>query len=274
MTYTKDDLQAIAKKHARYFNSVVEWNEFAAEMELPKARTFIYTYGTWNRAKKEIFLEASHIHYSGKAACDRKKELVDIAIQHAEHFEKIKDWNKHAEEMSLPYSRCYIYLFGSWNKAKEAIFGHQKKKNGVLVEKKQLIQSARTHIDAFTDIQSWNQYAEERDLPKAHHYIHHFGSWNEAKLAIFRSTEEVEYNPVRRYEKKELKKLAQDHAHHFTTKKDWDDYAKERELPRSETFANHFGGWNKAKKLIFKEKARIRRRRPKKSDPEKAYSMT
>lgn len=35
-----------------------------------------------------------------------------------------------------------------------------------------------------------------------------------------------------------------------------------KELPRSATFANHFGSWNRSKKLIFKNETLIVRRMP------------
>ncbi|SDH77149.1 hypothetical protein SAMN05192534_11140 [Alteribacillus persepolensis] len=56
---------------------------------------------------------------------------------------------------------------------------------------------------------------------------------------------------VRKELKKEkMIKVACQHIGEFTTKDHWDEYAKEKALPSSNTYHRNFGSWTKAKETI------------------------
>ncbi|MGP4039523.1 hypothetical protein ACTWP4_06435 [Gracilibacillus sp. D59] len=54
----------------------------------------------------------------------------------------------------------------------------------------------------------------------------------------------------RRYSEKELINIAKEHKKHFTSKRNWIEYALENNLLTDIVYINHFEFWNNAKKVI------------------------
>ncbi|MCM3443618.1 MULTISPECIES: hypothetical protein [Metabacillus] len=53
--YSKTELIKIAKKHSDYFTSMGKWNEYAKENQLPNSATYHRKFGSWKKAKVEVY---------------------------------------------------------------------------------------------------------------------------------------------------------------------------------------------------------------------------
>ncbi len=52
---TKEELINVAKNHQSYFTSKRQWDQHAGEYNLPTSNSYIYAFGKWAVAKREIF---------------------------------------------------------------------------------------------------------------------------------------------------------------------------------------------------------------------------
>lgn len=56
--YSKEELIKIAKSHLEHFSSMGKWNKHAVEHGLPNAATYHRKFGSWKKAKIEVFRES------------------------------------------------------------------------------------------------------------------------------------------------------------------------------------------------------------------------
>ncbi|NRD81009.1 hypothetical protein HPT25_27190 [Bacillus sp. BRMEA1] len=103
--------------------------------------------------------------------------------------------------------------------------------------KKQLLK----HKEHITTVRNWDVYAREHGLPSSHLLITAFESWKKVK-------EEIGIKEVDR--EKELINIASNHKNHFTTVNNWNNYAREHNLPNAFTYISHFDSWNSAKEKL------------------------
>ncbi|MCA1066025.1 hypothetical protein QTG56_25960 (plasmid) [Rossellomorea sp. AcN35-11] len=257
--YDKAHLIKIAKRFNKHFSSVAVWNEFAKMYGLPKAASFAYHFGGWNKFKEEVF-GGEHPLKEAFTPTHSLEELRDIGVMNKEWFTKINVWNEYAKERDLPSASVYIHVYGTWNDAKKSILGEgvdlyhirdglklYRLPGGRMVG---LSTVASEYPNKFTSVNVWNAFAKENELPSSKVFERAYGSWNAAKKEIFDASDDL-YNKPKSLPLSELVEIAIKNQKHFSTKKNWDLFAMKYQLPRAETFANRFGTWSEAKKKIF-----------------------
>jgi len=178
-----------------------------------------------------------------------KQELLHIANNHIESFTTTSNWDKYAKENRLPSSSCYKRYFGNWNTVKRALnlpIIHKRKQQ---IKTEEILHCLRENKQLAFNQTSWQAYSEDCKLPSYETIIARFGSWSKAleTAGLVMREKEVKRQYIRNaYTKQELKMLARHHISHLTSKKKWDQYAKEHHLPSSSTFAKYFGSWGQA----------------------------
>ncbi|PGT80572.1 hypothetical protein [Bacillus sp. AFS040349] len=170
-----------------------------------------------------------------------KESLLKVLEKHANHLTTARGWTDYVKEQDqiLPSSGTLINHFGSWNDVKEALNikgGFYKER---VYDKETLLTIAGEHAEYFTTKSKWNKYAKEEGLPSTSTYIKMFESWNKVK-------EELELKPTdeqagsQGYTKEEIEQVLQVHGKNIVTRKQWDEYAHEHELPTYKTLKKHF----------------------------------
>ncbi|MCM3113611.1 hypothetical protein [Lederbergia lenta] len=185
-----------------------------------------------------------------------KEKLIRIAKAKRDHFTSASKWNHMAVQFGFPQARTYAYYFGSWNKAKEVIFENELILNQQFTAthtEEQLKCTARTHALDFTTALGWNEYAQEKGLPLAGVYIHKYNSWENAKNEIFG----IDKAKKKALIKENLSRLAKKNKMHFTTGREWNDFARERNYPSVKIYCTYFGTWKQAKNEILGDEAPI-----------------
>ncbi|MCA1066633.1 hypothetical protein QTG56_26010 (plasmid) [Rossellomorea sp. AcN35-11] len=117
--WSDEEVDLFIQKHYRFMKSQTTWSSYADENELPSVGQLLYMAGfqTWGvfRSKAKLLEE--------KQEQDNKEELIKIALKHRDQFNTMREWSKYADMHNLPRVVSYNKYFGSWNKAKEKIFG-------------------------------------------------------------------------------------------------------------------------------------------------------
>lgn len=184
LKYDKLYLIKVAKENAAYFSSVSTWNQHAQENNLPRAMTFSYYFGSWNKAKEELFPNIEV--YNPFLSDYTKEDLIKFAETYKKEFTTARNWNDFSKVQGLPSSKVYIYIFSSWNNAKKVIFNNSSVRKRYY-EEDELINIALKHNKVFTTISQWTTYSKINNLPSSKVYEQRFGSWNKAKDKIFNS---------------------------------------------------------------------------------------
>ena len=115
--YTDESLIAIAKEHFDYFSTRKKWDDYVEqckdEITLPPAFLYIEHFKTWSKAKNRVGIP------------NKKKQLEQTMIDHKKVFQEVKssrEWDEYATEHRLLKTSSFVYVFGSWKKAKEYSF--------------------------------------------------------------------------------------------------------------------------------------------------------
>ncbi|MDC3424266.1 hypothetical protein NC797_07060 [Aquibacillus sp. 3ASR75-11] len=113
------------------------------------------------------------------------------------------------------------------------------------VSKDGLLSELEPHKRFITTVRSWDSYAKEHALPPSVTLIYQFGSWNNLKDKLG-----VKKNIRNQISHEHLLDIAKEHTEHFTSKRNWNEYAKKNGLPSQATYIKEFGSWNKVKDLL------------------------
>lgn len=182
LKYDKLYLIKIAKENAAYFSTVSSWNQHAQKNNLPRAMTFSYYFGSWNKAKEELFPNIEV--YNPFLSDYTKEDLIRFAETYKKEFTTARNWNDFSKVQGIPSSKVYIYIFSSWNNAKKVIFNNSSVRKRYY-EEDELVNIALKHNKVFTTISQWTTYSKINNLPSSKVYEQRFGSWNKAKDKIF-----------------------------------------------------------------------------------------
>ncbi|WP_163537250.1 hypothetical protein [Gracilibacillus sp. YIM 98692] len=222
--------------------TVKEWDDLADKYGYPSSARLIYVFGSWNKVKIAL-------GYKGNRDSFSKSELIHIAKEHAHAFTSKRQWNAYAQANDLPTDVTYIHLFGSWNKAKEAISLPLTKTTNIPTytkdDIKKIIQKHKKHI---TSRAGWDQYAKKMNLPTYKTIRKHY-DW-EKVLAL--ADKPVRY----RYTEEQLREIVEKEKEVFSQSslQKWNQFAKEHGYPTSSVFLRRYGTWIKAKDHFLKQK--------------------
>ncbi|WP_209124401.1 hypothetical protein [Alkalihalobacillus sp. BA299] len=225
----------ILKEHKEHITSVRNWEHYAKEHSLPSSSSLIKIFGSWNNLKLMLGISANK-KYS-------KKELLDIANKHSEHFTTYSNWNEYASKHGLPVSTTFLIHFDSWNDVKKRLNLPLSTPNWRKYSKEEIKKVIEEHSEHFTSKLKWDEYSKENKLPD-YRTIKNYFSWEEVQEF---ANVKINY----RYSEEKLLEIAKKHSKHFTTMKRWDEYAKENNLPSSMNYYRKFGSWNKVKAKLF-----------------------
>lgn len=104
--------------------------------------------------------------------------------------------------------------------------------------KDQLLSIAKDHIEHFTSKRYWNEYAKKNKLPIAPTFENHFGSWNEVKELL--TLEPLQATGSPGFSKDEIEIILLSHGENIENRTQWDEYAKEHNLPTYKTIRKHY----------------------------------
>lgn len=104
-----------------------------------------------------------------------------------------------------------------------------------------IIKVTLEHSKKIQSSHKWNDYAKPAGLPAASTIIKAFGTWNKFKEAIAKSGGELNSLPPasKKWTKEKILSVLEENLFHFSTKRAWDVYAKENNLPRYNTIRNY-----------------------------------
>jgi hypothetical protein len=180
----------------------------------------------------------------------KHQELINTLMKHKNFLTTVKQWDVYAKKNGLPLSSTLIKRFDSWNNLKE-ILGAEIKRKKRNYTKEDLLEIAKKHNRYFQSKGVWDSYARENDLPSSFTFINVFGSWNTIKELIGFEGKQKRKRDI--YSKEQLLKILNEHGHQIKNRKQWDDYAKEHNLPTYKTLRKHFS-WEEILSLAKKEK--------------------
>lgn len=100
------------------------------------------------------------------------------------------------------------------------------------MEREKIIEMAGQNYISLKNIENWNSYAIEYDLPSYEEVTSIFASWKAFRKIVFLS-------------------IAQKHKKFFYTPKNWDKHAKNNNLPEAKHYRAIFGEWKKAQAEVF-----------------------
>ncbi|WP_026801298.1 hypothetical protein [Pontibacillus halophilus] len=227
-----DMLLRITKPHIQHVTTVKEWDEYARANDLPTSRILGHTFGSWNEFKESLGIPAKSREGSPNKVYDQKK-LINIIKEHSDFFTSKSVWNEYARKNQLPVYEVFYYHKFKWKDIQEIA--------GVpysAYTDEELLQLANEYKEYLTSREEWDEFAKENGYPKSVTFHRRFGGWFKFKKRLFGRTKE------------DLLKIAREHEHAFTTKKEWDEYSQAHHLPKSQEYYRTFGNWNKVKSLI------------------------
>lgn len=233
-------LLSFLEEHKEFLTTVRKWDDYALKANLPSSAFLINKYGSWNALKEKLGIPTSHKRYT-------QDELLEIAKKHYKYFKSKRDWDDYARKEGLPSTSTFIKVFGSWNGIKEILQLEPLERVGPKgYTKEELIEILAKHGDNFKDSIQWNEYAKENDLP-TYKTIRKYLSYEEIATYV---------KPARNrpYNKDLLLTIGLNFYHEIQnfTMEEWNQFAKEQNLPSSHTFHRNFGSWKKAKECIAK----------------------
>lgn len=163
-----------------------------------------------------------------------RKELIKQVKPHLSYITTVKEWDDYAEKHNLPSSMVLIRTFGSWNKFKKAL---QLPIKNSAYSRSQLEQIARQYKEHFSRKAKWDDFSRKHGLPSSMTYINTFGSWNRVKEFLGIQNEKKKADI---YSKEDIYAILRQHAEHYESRKQWDEYAKEHKLPTYKTIRKHY----------------------------------
>lgn len=178
----------------------------------------------------------------------KRLELINQVEPHIKNLTTVRSWNKYAKEHELPSAVTLIHYFGSWNNVKQAL--GLKTIQGL--NKDELLTIAKKHSKYFTSRREWREYAKANQLPTDITYINVFGSWNKVKDIL-----QMEYVPTQKpiYSREQIIKILKVHGKNLENRTQWDEYAKEHDLPTYKTIRTYLT-WDEVLKITGTKKKR------------------
>ncbi|WP_214483049.1 hypothetical protein [Bacillus sp. SM2101] len=231
-SHSLEGLQDLTEPHRSHITTTKEWDEYAKQNGLPSSRILGNAFGTWNTFKEHMGIPINkHQNYISRKYT--KEQLLSLANEYSQHFTSKAKWNAFAKEHKLPLYEVFHYHKIKWKDI-------QRLANIPFSEysDEELLKLSEQYKEHFDTRDSWDVFAEQHGFPKSQTFHRRFGGWIEFKKMITG------------YDKEGLLKIAREHSLHFTTKANWDRYAKTNNLPDSQVFYRMFGKWNTIKALI------------------------
>jgi hypothetical protein len=175
-----------------------------------------------------------------------QEELLAIATDHREQLTSTIKWNTYSKEAGLPHSQTFIKHFGSWNKLKECLsLPELNAHRPVTYSKDTIKQILEDHGQHYTSNRAWDDYVNDKELPIHQTIINHY--------SIEEIRELVKVPPKGTYTETDLRKAMLTHfPYHSPTIKEWNQLAKNEDLPNAATYMRRFGSWMKAQENIRK----------------------
>ncbi|KAA6446983.1 hypothetical protein [Bacillus swezeyi] len=226
------------EEHKNHITTVTKWDEYAKQNDLPSAAQLIHAFVSWSNLKTELGLSKS----SNKGYPFTKEELIQIAIDHSEHFTTIRKWNEYARDHQLPRHMSYVNAFGGWNEAKKEMeLKITEDKKAPTYTKEQLRRILEENQRYFINQSTWNKHAKNNKLPYYLTIRKHFSYDEIVKITNTKKN--------KGHTQKDLLEILIDHREFFfkSSLKKWDKYAREKYLPSSTTIYRAFKGWKNAK---------------------------
>ncbi|MEC1716490.1 hypothetical protein [Schinkia azotoformans] len=222
-----------AREHKEHFTTAKKWDEFASSYGYPTSRQYIYQFGSWNQAKQLANLPLSNRkEYTYRKY--NKEDLIQIIKEYQEHFISKEEWNKYAKANGLPHYETFLYHDISWKEILE-ITGKKK----YTYTRQELLTIAEENGEYFANRNTWDDYAKPKELPNSYEYIKEFGNWINVKHKILKIRDEDLIEIAKKYE-----------LGNFSRRK-WDEYAKEHNLPPASMYIDRFGSWNRLKAMLY-----------------------
>jgi len=153
---------------------------------------------------------------------------------HKEHLTTVTKWDEYAKAHSLPPSVTLIKNFGSWNAVKSAL---NIPTTIVSYNEEELKEIAKKHKKYMNSKSVWDAYYKEQGLPSSSTFIKHFGQWSKIKALVGYDTDRPKSD---KYKKEDILGVLKKHAKNFQNRTQWDEYAKENQLPTYKTIKKHF----------------------------------
>lgn len=239
LTFFQQEILTLIKEHKAQITTVREWDKYAKEHNLPSSTVIIRHFDTWNKFKEKLHLTISKQRYD-------KETLLKIAKEHQQFFTSKRVWDNYATQNGLPKAITYIHIFGSWNTPKELLNIEPTKKKGPRgYTADDIIKVLKEHGQNLKNRKQWDEYAREHNLPTYKTLRKHF-TWEEILNMVNKRT-------PKRLSIKKLLEIGKEHYESFlnSTIHDWNEYAKELNLPSVHTFYRMFGSWKKAKIEVY-----------------------
>jgi hypothetical protein len=237
--FTKEELWEIALQHKEMFH-LSFWNFYATTYHLPTETAFINHFGSFKAVQDQLGIKEGEYDEKTvermKETVEKKKEiLLDLIQRHQEKIEWVapywelldskKRWNQFAKEQSIPTYNEFLSLFDTKKQFKQTVFLY------IALQNKEYFNNTE-----------WDEYAKKHHFPLKIQYHNLFSSWKWVQQMVWGDKKESK--------KAYLLRKAKEHISHFTTYKEWNEYAREHSLPSASQYEAYFGSWNEAKKEL------------------------
>lgn len=231
----QEQLIKLLEPHKQKITTTKNWDIYSNNKNLPNSSKLIKKYGTWNNLKKALDLPINNTSFT-------EQEMYEIIMENKDKIRTMKSWDKYAKEKSLPSSRKLLVTFGSWSKVKS--FAGTERERKPKYNKERIKNILQEHASNYQNRHQWDIYARKNKLP-TYKTIRTYYDYDE----IINITGEEKRS---RYNKVDLTKIALKYQDTFfpSSMKKWDEFALERNLPRSSVYFKHFGSWREAKQSI------------------------
>lgn len=230
------------KPYKEHITTVRKWDSFAKEHSLPSSAILINRFDSWDNMKTKLGLP------SNAKKTYTLEELKVIAQEHKNYFTSFNTWNTYSQEHHLPSPATYIQHFEYWNEVKRFLGLPNENVKRPGYTKEIIEQVLREHGGNLENRTQWDEYAKEHNLP-TYKTLKKFFTWEEIR-------QKCKKNNRFSLKEKELLEIGKKHYVEFTSssKREWDVYAREHDLPSFQKFARVFGSWKKAKIAIIQAK--------------------
>jgi len=172
----RSELLDLIRGHEEHLTSVIKWNQYSKEHDLPHSQTLIKSFGTWNKLKEHLSLEAYEQHRPLKYTDEM---LNSILKEHHEHYTSVLGWNQYAESNNLPKHFVFIDRLGITKIRKETKFtAHWSTKEIIFLIKKHFPSKAPTRPE-------WDEVSKVESVPSYQTICRRFGTWNTMKHELY-----------------------------------------------------------------------------------------
>ncbi|MFD1736288.1 hypothetical protein ACFSCX_06875 [Bacillus salitolerans] len=227
LSYKQQKYLTEIQPHKEHLTSVRAWDLYAKEHGLVSSRALIYHFKSFNYLKELLGLTIQESQYD-------KEHLLALVREHKDALTTISMWDAYAKDNALPSASTLISRFENWNTLKTLVnVPPSKSVANTLYSKESVTHLLNEHGKHYQNQVQWDKYASENGLP-SYRTIRTLFSWDEfKKVAKFKTRYD--------YTQEELLHIAQKHGNHFTSAKNWNEYAKKHRLPSASTYARKIG---------------------------------